>query len=423
MRAFGFRVPRAVLAFTAVVVASAACGSPKPVKRSTHASNPSPSGFSQATLDFAYEPPAQSVHSGHGGFVSYSLGLRGGSAPIDVELERIFIEELSTKQAEAMRRGPDRIDFARDGHALALARAGETARRYVALDAGPRPLYCRHVTFGTATDPFAGAPTTRDLAIAILRTTRGGAHDAEPGPLSPGHFERELTGATAYACAHRDDPELRNAVAGALVARGSSLSSTRVVDPLVDCAGEIGRADVEPRNILLAAVGAQEPEMQNQVARAARALALGNDPRSAEAIAAALHAPAASRVTANDSMCWTRASLAWSLAKLTDARTSATDAVLGALVDVALSPQPCPDGYGAVAARIYAVRALGVLHSPIAQKTLEDLAKSTCAHPIERWPASYTSWSEAFIDTSHDVGCWAQGALARAAVVRAAGKR
>jgi hypothetical protein len=139
-------------------------------------------------------------------------------------------ESLSPPDFEALRETSYTLRFAPDAHALALSADG--ARSWALFDLTPltsptgQPFWCAHRVF-TSLDPW---PSSRALALEVLAATDPDsaaarvhrAPDATLWPMARGPRSRaiawmtDLDGAIRYACAHRDDGALREALAAAL---------------------------------------------------------------------------------------------------------------------------------------------------------------------------------------------------------------
>lgn len=188
------------------------------------------------------------VHEqGHGNYserLRYWLKLEGKSGEHKSTLEELFPPagipsplEISKAEMEVLAKTKPIVKLASDGHALVFSRDGGALYRYVALDAGDVPLYCPHLTFARddSGDPWHAAPSTRALALAVLRTRKN--HDETHHPSSNGAwasaFEHEALGAIAFACAHPDDAELRKALASA--AEMKPFATSVVLDALSAC--------------------------------------------------------------------------------------------------------------------------------------------------------------------------------------------
>ena len=182
--------------------------------------------------------------------IRYWLKLSGPGGEHTSTLEEVFPPsgiqgaplEVPTADFEALKKKTPRVQLATDGHALVFSRDGGPRYRYVALDAGDKPVYCPHVAFApdASGNPWSAAPTTRTLALAVLRTreNKGQVHYPSSDGAWSSAFEQEALGSVAYACAHRDDPELRAAVLSA--AKQLPTFATSVVsDALTACAASL----------------------------------------------------------------------------------------------------------------------------------------------------------------------------------------
>jgi hypothetical protein len=388
-------------------------------------SDPSSAAGRQATVGMTYSPGFSSLHSGYSERVTYWLELTGPGGVHKGQLDQFFVDtgvgsvekvmaDVPRAEFEALKRTKPRVSIAGDGHALAVSRDGGTWYRYVALDAGEKPLYCHHLTFGpdASGDLWRTAPRTRDLVLGILQTRsdrRPSPHLVSLAPSDP--FRDEFDGARAFACAS-NDAELRAAVVSAAVLPGEQIATSAVIDPLVACVAEIAREDAGVRKTLVAEVAARKPAFQGQMERAALALGATSDKDAQEALADALRA-----LPSEPDSCYLRAAVAWSLASITANRGQASKAVVAALAETAQGADTCPDALGGKWARVYAVRGLAAVGAAGAQ-SLRALARPECATPLPSWPKGFEHWREDTLG-NEDVACWARAALAPRVVIKA----
>lgn len=158
--------------------------------------------------------------------IRYFLRLTGPAGEHKSTLEEVFPLEViagsfdvPSAEFETLKKTKPLVQLAADGHALVFSRDGGARYQYVALDAGDKPVHCRHLTFApdASGSPWKSAPTTRDLALAVLRTRRneGEVHYRSSDGGGSSAFEQDALGAAAYACAHPDDADLRTALRSA----------------------------------------------------------------------------------------------------------------------------------------------------------------------------------------------------------------
>jgi hypothetical protein len=382
-------------------------------------SEPAAAAGRQATVSMIYSPGFSSLHSGYEKRVTYWLELTGPGGELKGELDHFFVDagvgsaeevmsDVPLAEFEAMKKTKPRVSIAADGHALAVSRDGGTRYRYVALDAGEKPLYCHHLTFGPdpSGDVWSAAPTTRDLVLGILQTRSGQASSPHFVSLAPSDpFHDEFTGAMAHACAN-DDAELRTAVVSAAVAPGEQIATSAVVDPLVACVAGIAKGDDGARATLVAEVAAKDPARPGQLERAALGLGATSDQAAQETLADALRA-----IPSDTANCYLRAAVAWSLASITANRGGAPKAVVAALAETARADDACPDALGGKWARVYAVRGLAAAGAEGTQP-LRALAEPTCETPLASWPNGFDHWREDTLGNT-EVPCWARAALAQ----------
>lgn len=331
-------------------------------------------------------------------FVEHVLILDKGGQPTRQVIERA-VEDAD--DFAAMKAASYTITFAPDGHALALLRSGEARARYVALDAGDSPLYCRHAEL-PAQDPLSKAPATRALVLEILgSSTRaeaaapgrnhadvfvdssvGGAADDARFSSGPGgsdiRFLAELDGALRFAAAHDGDAEVRLAVVEALFRPGRQMG--RQIDHVVQVAAQLSSGHTDVRDRLASHLGSERGQL------AIEALAQNQDEASQEALGALLaqaHAAAPSEALTPRILF-----ASWALARVTVARRAASPAVVATLSTVARGPSPCPPlrtqaqkettSARGFAARRFALLGLAAVGSAEARKVITELAAQPC---------------------------------------------
>ena len=298
--------------------------------------------------------------------------------------------------------GSVELAAAADGHALIVSWGGR--RGYVALDAGPEPLYCPHVAVPDAKDAPQRSPSTRGLVLELLAGTHA-LTPARSGTLqsSSNQAEMELGGAGRYVCAHAEDGPLASAAAGALV-RGAA---KELASPLRQCIPQIARRDAAVRSVLVGALSTPE----QGVYTVEPLTEAGDD--AVSAVATQLDALARNRCTGR--VCEYRAKLAWALARSRVAPPSVRT-VENALIVVTtrLVGGPGADQeYDRVAQR-YAVIALKTLSTPAALRTLRKLASRPCNDISVDWPGLIGAWDDASQRSALSVGdpsCWARKAV------------
>jgi hypothetical protein len=229
-----------------LTMASVGCKDKPLALESEPATAPNAPRWRRATVSMIFE-------QGRGSYstrIRYWLTLSGPGGEHKSTLEEVFPPggirgaplDVPTAEFEVLKKTTPRVLLASDGHALAFSRAGSPRYRYVALDAGDKPVYCPHLAFeaDAAGHPWSAAPTTRDLALAVLRTreNKGQVHYPSPDGAWSSAFEQEALGAIAYACAHRDDPELRTAVSSA-AKQLPTFATSVVTDALTACAASL----------------------------------------------------------------------------------------------------------------------------------------------------------------------------------------
>src|SRR6185503_16510862 len=139
-----------------LVVAIALQGCRRDVQYSLR-SDPAAAAGRQATVSMIYEPGFDTLHGGYAKRVTYWLEVTGAGGEYRGRLDQVFVDDgfgsgpadVPLAEFEALRKTTPRVSMAADGHALAVSCDGGTRYRYVALDAGDKPLYCHHLTFGS----------------------------------------------------------------------------------------------------------------------------------------------------------------------------------------------------------------------------------------------------------------------------------
>lgn len=224
----------------------AACGagcSNKPLSRESEpAVAPNAPRWQRATVSMIF----QQRGSNYPERISYWLQLAGTGGEQKSTIEQVFPatgvpspSEVPIAEYALLKKKAPRVQLAPDGHALVFSRDGGPHYRYVALDSGDTPVYCAHLVFAPdpSGNPWPAAPTSRDLALAVLRTrgNQGDVHFPSPDGAWSGAFEQEALGAIFYACAHREDPELRTEILSA-AKRFPSFATSVVMRTLTTCA-------------------------------------------------------------------------------------------------------------------------------------------------------------------------------------------
>jgi len=376
------------------------------------------------------------------GGIAARLMLAGPDAPYRVRLDDAGATDAAMfDRVKSFRRA--RLSFAADGHALALSTDEGKAWRYVALDAGERPFYCRHVSFQGA-DPWASAPTTRALALEILASSNEpgvetGRNHATPGETFPHDFRdvvHEFRGAVLFAGAHDDDPALRLALARALLLPGNQLGSDDLPERAIERVAAAATKDEKVREVLLRAPAGPH------FARLVRVLALLPDAAAQDRLAELTATEQAAAPTAAGDGRWLDALQA--LAASTLRRRAGCEAVARALTVAATGARPMPPGLKydyekesvlaarAAARRIAAYGLLG-LGTPAAKATVAEIARPPCQRAMYRDGQEVVEpgeaplpWSKGQLESVYDeiqrdrsqhftTSCWVRNALAAAA--------
>ncbi|MEZ4372665.1 MAG: hypothetical protein R3B07_17715 [Polyangiaceae bacterium] len=208
--------------------------------------------FRNARIQVEYGPAFRKNNQNNPAHVRHTLVL----AWPDVNESRVTLLRGTTKNLDdgafsAARKSEYRVRFAPDGEALAVATDQSLGWRLVDLTTltdptKTEPLWCPHHVYESL-EPW---PASRELALEIFRAAKEGTPEAklhrETRPNWPvsGSEELRLTawshdisGAKRYACQHREDKALREALI-------EEFFDGRFSQPdSLGCMGEIARGD------------------------------------------------------------------------------------------------------------------------------------------------------------------------------------
>ena len=414
---------------------------------------PANCAWTDASIESAYEPARMRASDmgprRSGASVTHTLVLTGPRGE-----RRLLIDSAgeSDETFADIRKRTYLIQYAPDCRALALSFNGKKEYRYVALDSGDLPFYCRHTTFkGSGNDIWANAPATRSLVLEILgSSTKGGASkeknhaDILPESIDTHYyggidqmnrldynFLGEFRGARSYAAAHPDDAGVRTALARALFLPGHQLDKSEDEDDCASKAGHIARTSSDVRDILMLGIRG------GNFSRAAKALANTPDRSVQELLADSLGKAFAAPV--NDDSCDRVLDLTWALVSVTNVLHEGTPRLVALLARVAGEKEHCPlikkdwpneaVSERGRAARRLAVKGLAAIHKPEAREALRALSRGTCAAHADRdgkdeilnpdarlpeWNPVLKSYFSELIeerDVRLDIACWARAAL------------
>jgi hypothetical protein len=370
---------------------------------------PSSSRWKSARVEVVWERPNEGGQGGTPLTVADWLVLTSERGDERRLLERFPVHDRSDagqwRDFIALVDGSVELAAASDGHALIVSWGGR--RGYVALDAGPEPLFCPHVAVPDAKDAPQRAPSTRGLVLELLAGTHG-LTPTRSGTLqsSSNQAQMELGGAGRYVCAHAEDAPLASAAAGALV-RGAAED---LASPLRQCIPQIAQRDAAVRSVLVGALS--KPE---QGVYTLGPLAESGTDDAVSAVAKELDALARKRCTSR--VCEYRAKLAWALAR-SRVPPPSVPSVENALIAVTtrlVGGLGADADYDRVAQR-YAVIALKKLSTPAALRTLRKLASRPCNDVTVDWPGLIGAWDDASQRSALSAGdpsCWARKAVTR----------
>ena len=287
-------------------------------------------------------------------YVEETLVLEGPRGRRNVPFRWGTADESSTARADANYR----IEFAPDGHALAVARDPGNDWQYVPLDAGEHVITCEHITFQM---PWDQAPATTDWLLKVLAAHRESA---------PTHFE---LGHAMLGCAvaRPDDSEFQVAVTRAY-ATGALLLPRSDPDGVAHLR-QMTRRHSAVRRLLLDSIA---------VPRAAEIMERMRDPEAQEALAEAMSRAVRVRSPSeisrlNDDQ---DADLARSLAVMTRDLGTASERVRATLMETALLPR----GEG-VLVQLYCLQALEGVDRSRAGEAAARMEGVPCAHGAAPW--------------------------------------
>lgn len=304
------------------------------------------------------------------------------------------------------------IDFAPDGHALAVSTDG-AEWTYVGLDAGKHPTHCRHQSFaGKAGDGsiWNNAPTTRALALDILTDHRNARH---------GSYMTELDDSFHYAQEHPDDAELWSAVDELFLARKNRKLAgdfnRTIKEQLATAVADLAARDSDLKDRLVAAAGSGGPDRELRD-RAFIALSRFDDADTQLAVAIAIGSDA-SRFPPPEAPLW-------ALAYMTAQRGKAPPVVFEVLSNAA-----AVGGKSNCFGSAWAIRGLAALDTPEAWAQIEAAARAGCDYERDL-PDKLPPWEDFRSDKTQKAGkstwlheaqstwvleasCWAALALRR----------
>lgn len=384
-----------------------------------------------------------------GASITHTLVLKGASGE-----RRVLIDsagEWEEIYSEIKNRLYD-IQFAPDCHALALSINGKKDYRYVALDSGDRPFYCRHrIIHAAGSDLWTNAPTTRSLVLEILgsNTTMTTGKDINHADIMPesidihnyGDLDRmnrleynflpELWGAVSFSAAHPEDAGVRSALARALFMPGHQLDKSDDEDAVSSLAGLLARTNGDVRDILT-------QELRGPYfSRAAKSLANTPDRRVQELLADILEKNFSGAVS--DDSCKRIIDLTWTLVSVTISLRDGSARTLEILGRIAGGNERCPlikkdwpneaVSERGRAARRLAVKGLAAVRKPKAREILTRLSSGPCQAHADRdgkdvilnpnakpsaWSPGLKSYFSELIEEREvrmDIACWAKAAL------------
>lgn len=255
-----------MVAMLAASVAITACDSAS--ERSSEVVVAPMGRWRQAHVEVAYGPRFSKNGRSHPPHVRHSLFLDWDQPynSAQVILLSETTDTLTPERFAELRETQYALRFAPDAHALAVSTDGE--RTWTIFDltilTGPteQPFWCAHRSF-TSLEPW---PSSDALALEILAAAdpsspAAAVHRASSAIEWPSSragassiaWLIEIEGATRYACAHRDDPTLREALVQAFLRLGSQAGYAQ------SCVPEMARTDPALQQRLVRAVQASPP--------------------------------------------------------------------------------------------------------------------------------------------------------------------
>lgn len=227
--------------------------------------------WKEAFVTVEYHPAFYKNSRRHPPSVLHALTLQ------DSDINRSYVilvqrseEDVSAEMFDDLRHTEYTLKYAPDDTALAASVDGGRAWTLFDLKSLTNPtddpFWCRHRT-SASLDPW---PSMRAIAIEVLAAAdpanpafavhRGTAAKEWPGTGVAGSkatWDREILGACRYACARREDPELRAALISAFLQPDFGYSPGEVNQ----CVGEIAGADPAAKTRLQDALANASPRL------------------------------------------------------------------------------------------------------------------------------------------------------------------
>lgn len=240
---------RPVLLAWALLAASSACSTGS--ERMSNVATTTQSGvWERAYVKVEYHPSFFKNGRTNAAFVSHTMTIEGDHdrGHLSVFLGTWYEGGTPKSLFQEMRDTPYDVEFAPDGHAIAVSTDHKKTFTIFDLtpsETGTAPFYCPHVHF----DKLAPWPDVRRLVLEVLDESSGAAsthhHDASVTTKAPiKDNDGELLGAALYACKlEQSDAELHRALIDAYVSSWHGARESRGGDDLAKCMGAVALRD------------------------------------------------------------------------------------------------------------------------------------------------------------------------------------
>ncbi len=399
--------PTATLAADAADPSLTGPETPPAVRRALEVAAPPCGSITRVAVDVNYLRAPSPSQRTDGDTVRYSIVLIGPRFPEAFVFEEYRGAEYSEcgpascPPLNARARAQLTAAFAPDGHALALSDDRGASYRYLALDTGESPMFCAHQRFALprGASDWSAAPTTDRLAMDILQSSpAAGASNHHAGH----GFARELRASLRYATRDESGDDMAIAAINAYRAFHDTLVDAEDAPPTLTDRLRARMHGARVEQALAAAL--RDPAFPST------AVLVAADARSTavqDAIASRMSPSQRDGAVALSNA--DRATVAWTLGRVTTALNAASPRARSALVEAATTPDT-PETH---ATAVFAVRALAVLRGPQIEATLRRVATPRCDTEFAVWPTAFNLSLNESTEQANDyaLSCWARGAL------------
>lgn len=202
-------VAHALLLATSVVACRGPCGRER-FSRTAATADARSGPWRHATVTVHFAPTYHGVNSSRRASVTHSIELSGAAPSKTIALDANLTPSRGTCEPSFA------LSFSPDGAMLALSRDGHRSWEYLGLG-GPDLLFCHHQRPSVAADPWRAAPSTRSLALGLLRASLDVTTARQHTHSDFGwRWGSELAAAARYACTNAQDADVRAALSGVL---------------------------------------------------------------------------------------------------------------------------------------------------------------------------------------------------------------